>query len=274
MKRLQTTLLGLFLLVTFVASAQKLKEKKDIVYLDDAPQYKLEKASGNLLKGVSYRATSMNGDTLIRYHFKSLSIPGLPHESVGTFWSFFLVENVETKQTVEMDILAKRNLMEENQKYGVIKENKVTQEGWEALAKAHQDFLSSREEMDSVAVHRKALNANKDYKAYAQTLVKRSRWDDELTVSGSDIMMGSMIGTPTKIGAIKVASDNNYGKLYSITRPNGKQLATVFFEKAKNRIYTRTDFDGIGKETIVDPSEFNARQLTVEIKKLIMNGYL
>ena len=48
MKRLQTTLLGLFLLVTFVASAQKLKEKKDIVYLDDAPQYKMEKASGNL----------------------------------------------------------------------------------------------------------------------------------------------------------------------------------------------------------------------------------
>lgn len=252
-------------------SAQKLKEKKDIVYLDDAPQYKLEKSGGNLIKGISYLATSITSDTLVRFNFKSISVPGLPHESIGTFWSYYVVDFAPLGKTLEMDVAAKRNLMDMIQEHHVIADNKLSAEGVDKFMAANQDFQKSRVQIDSVAMRRKILAKDKAYQVYAKTLAPRGRWDDNLTLSGNAIMMGDMMSN-LKIGTWKMGTDSNYGTMYHILKPDGKQAASIFFEKGRKRIYTRTDLDGVGYEEFIQ-SDFTNGHLIGQIKRLVMNGY-
>lgn len=271
MMKFKTLLFGLFILFGLTANAQKLKEKKDIVYLGEVPLYKLEKSGGNLIKGISYLATSLTNDTLIRFNFKTISVPGLPHEDIGTFWSYHKVEFASLGKSVEVDVAGKRALMESIHEHGVITEGKVSPEGADKFIAANQDFQKSREQIDSLAVRRKALAADKAYKEYAGTLAPRSRWDDNVSVAGNNITMGDMMA-PKNIGTWKIGTDNNYGTTYLILKPNGKQAASIFFEKGKQRVFTRTEFDGVGREYFIY-SDFTTGHLISQIKMLVMNGY-
>jgi len=266
-----------FLLTSFslTTQAQKLKEKKDIVYLDGVPQYKLEKSDGSLLKGISYLATSLANDTLVRFNFKAINVPLLPHEkSVAAFWTYYSVDFAPLGKTLEMDIMKKSALMDEMHKYGIIVDGKLSEEAAEKMSAANTSFNESKSQVDSAVIRRMALLSDKSYTEYSKTLVPRSRWDDQLSISGYDIMIGSIIEAPVKIGLCKVGSDNRHGILYQILRPNGKQVATIFFEKDKKRIYTKTDYDMVGRETFIELSEISYAQVLAEIKLLVLNGYL
>ncbi|MFN0213841.1 MAG: hypothetical protein ACKVT2_06255 [Saprospiraceae bacterium] len=261
---------GLFLSFGLVANAQKLKEKKDIVYLDDVPQYKLEK-SGSLIKGFSFRVLSLSNDTLIRYNFKSINIPGLPHEGIGTFWSYHNVVFATLGKSVEIDPTSKRAIMDQLQENGVITDGKVSPEGAEKFIAANKDFQKTRVQMDSLALRRKGLLADKAYKEYAKTLASRSRWDDNVSLAGNNITMGEMMA-PKNIGRWKIGTVSDYGTMYHILKPDGKQAASIFFEKGRQRVFTRTDLDGAGREEFI-LSDFTMAHLVAQIKYLVMNGY-
>ena len=80
-----------------------------------------------------------------------------------------------------------------------------------------------------------------------------------------------MMGT-VKIGTWKLGTVSDYGTMYHILKPNGKQAASIFFEKGRQRTYTRTDLDSVGREEFIH-SDFTFAHLMAEIKILVVNGY-
>lgn len=264
-------LLALLVCILEGAVAQKVKEKKDIVYLDDVPQYKIFKTGGSLLKGFSFAATTLEGDTLIRFGFRAVNVPGLPHENIGYFWSYFQTHFTKTGKSVELDYTTKNALIDLIQQYRIIGNGQVDPEAEDRLIEAQKAFTISRIEMDSLSLARRLLLKDKNYAAYSKTLVPRGRGDEPVYFSESKIISGGT--SPVTIGTYQVFANNNYGITYHILKKDGSMAASVFFERDKNRVFIRSMFDRKGKEYFI-PDSFGNKELLDAVKYLVWYGYI
>jgi len=256
------------------AGAQKLKEKKDIVYLDDVPQYKIEKTGGSLLKGISYAASTVDGkDTLIRFNFHSVKVPSMPHEDILFFRSFTDAQFVKSGNTVAIPYLQKRPLMDFIYENGLIKDGQVTAEGEKKVVEVGEKFAEKRAEIDTLLKNRDALMKNPDYADYCKGLVKRSRGDMEVTTLNGSVYLKQDLEAPILIGSYKLDTDNNYGTSYRAFKKDGKPIGSIFYEKGRKRLFFRTFFDNKGKE-IMPVETVGEANLLIGLQYFVTQGYL
>lgn len=266
--RKKSLILLLIAVFAVTAGAQKLKEKKDIVYLDDAPQYKLLKTKGSLLKGFWYEVHSMEGDTLVRFDFKSINMPNMPNENIGYFWSYYEVHFVKSGKTAETDYTGKGNIMDMLQAHRVIENGQVSAAGEDKFISGNETFQNRRMRMDSAAANRTALLKDRAYLQFAKNLHPRPRGDEKITVSPGAIMSGT-----AKVADWKLSSDNDYGTTYHLLDKTNKMAASVFYEKAKKRVYVVSMFDKKGKEYFISGPFTNA-DFAFAVEYLVNFGYL
>jgi len=276
---LKYLLIGLLLLTgTFSLSGQSIKHKKGVILVDKKPAYHFTKLAGNLFKNedFSYAMTSLNGDTLIKYHTVHRNLVQLPHEKQARSGvSYYTVDYRSLGKTGKVSLVGPN--------FGNTFTSAVRSTGFLTASGFDESKLGNLEDklglealerkliaVDSTNYYRKT-NATKTVKLNGP-MIKRGA--ATIKLDGKDIKCSAV-----KLGTIDVAKTNSFGTTYEViameTRvKTGKRVATIYQVKNKGKVHLKTMIDNKGINLKITGIVFTPEEQLKIIKYLVDYGYL
>lgn len=233
---------ALSLMLVSTLSAQKIKIKKDQVYIDKDPAFEFVKLAGSLNETFSWALVKTDRDTSVTFRGIYKKLPKLPFET-GTIhhlhYDVYFAGN-ETPIPHEYGAIGYRKKMVDqlvtngivNEK-GEVQPNMLTK-----FAESDQETPEEIAAFQEKADYRQQLLEMPNWVEYMGDLKWRNP-DNPLEINGKYILIGGI-----KVGYFMKKSDTNYGTLYRIfSTGNNGEIATMFYEKDKARTFIRTLFD-------------------------------
>jgi|GEM_PF-4334883 len=239
--------LGLFVFLLFglftnPILGQKIKIKKEVVYVDKEPAFQFVKLQGSISKSFVWAIVTMEGDTTVKFDSKTMYLPKYPHESTALFMIYYEVgfAGVEEKVVMEYGVGSFRKTLSRQ----LLKDQVLTVKGKVQPGNIEKFAAATEKGAELLANFKKRIPAREKNLAddgrlkYMKTLESRHP-DNDLVFDGNKIKLGVL-----EIGFSKKESDNNYGTLFRVYSKKDKQyVASIFYEKDKNRTFIRTIYD-------------------------------
>ena len=239
--------LGLFVFLLFglftnPILGQKIKIKKEVVYVDKQPAFQFVKLQGSLLKPYFWAILTMKGDTVVRFNSKAIHLPEFPQESDSPSKYYYEVEfeGVGEKTIMKYAIAPFRKTLAQQllQTEVLTRDGKVNTQNVSKFVSANEEERLAVEVFNKRMAERTEIVNDEARIASMQNLTKRDA-ESDLFLDGNKIRIGT-----AEVGFIREDSNNSYGRLYVvISRGTKKKVASIFYEKEKKRTYIRTMSD-------------------------------
>jgi hypothetical protein len=274
MRRLLTRILPFLLLFCFFqpAFAQKIKEKDDVIYLGEKPMFKIFKQKqGGLFSYANYHVLSMTGDTLIRLIGSGGVMHPFEYESLAPRFDCFKVSFVGKDKSAFLEYeMGEKHVASTLIEHNLIVNGKLNPAAIDSFVTAGKSVEQKYEAFKIRIDKRKEILANKDRMAQIRglKLVPRS-YVDKIGAYNGMVAVGTV-----NIGSFKLESDNNYGVSYRLFYMNGKPTGSIFFEKAKKRVFIRFFIDDKSVEYFIKGDVFDKTEFYNAIQQFTDLGYL
>ena len=240
-----TARLFIFLFLCLFASqgfAQKIKIKKEVVHIDKKPAFQFVKLPATTSNSVVWAIVTMEGDTTVRFARNTVYLPKYPHETTALSMIYYEVSFAGSNDKVIMEYgmgtfrknLSRQLLQDEvlNDK-GVVQPKNIPR--FAAATNKGAELLDDFKQRIPIRVQ--ALENERRVK-YMKTLEMRHP-DNDLLFDGEKVKLGVF-----ELGSSKMESDNSSGTLFRVYAKKEKQhIASIYYEKAKNRTFIRTIYD-------------------------------
>ena len=254
--------------------AQKIKVKKQVVYVDDTATYKSYRTKGSALSTAQDRViTTMNDDTLVWVKHEELTMPKTSYEKGNSVYEYYWVLSFAG---TDFTMKYKGNITrfdEEFVKSAVLKDNKLNMNALAEYEKKQIRDIEPVINLQKAIENRQKLAERPDYAEYVKQLSERFAMN-KLTVGIGGIYFQNSTGkSPEHIGTFekKVAK---LGTEYNVYRKTNKAfIASIFHETQSGRVFIRTGLDNVGKEYYITGPADNAMLLTA-FQYLVDYGYL
>lgn len=241
-------------LIVSPAFGQKIKIKKEVVHLDKKPAFQFLKLEGSISQSFVWAIVTMEGDTTVKFDPKTIYLPKYPHESKALSMLYYEVSFAGTAEKVVMKYgvgTFRKTLSRQLLKDQVLNaKGEVQTENIEKFAKATNEGAELLNDFKDRITNREQILANEEHVKYMKTLEDRNP-DNDLMFDGDKIKWGVL-----EIGFAKKESDNNYGTLFRVYSKRDKQyVASIFYEKDKDRTFIRTIYDDGEHEFFFKPQK-------------------
>ncbi len=177
MKRIITALL-LCIIVAYPTHAQKVREKKDIVYVDGTATYKYYRTQGNWKTVEEQRVfTTLSDDTLAWVERKRLNMPHASYEKGGSVFEDYWELRFAGSDSILLYDKPHGILYEDFVQAGVLKEGKLDLSALPAFKQELLPYLVPLQNLQKAMDHRQKLAALPIYKNYVKQLSDRDPSD-------------------------------------------------------------------------------------------------
>lgn len=268
------TIAILFAYLPSFAQKLKVKEKKDIVYVNDVAMYKYIRTKGMAISSAQEKAIlTMNDDTLVWVKPAELTMPKTIYET-GT--QEYVPYDVLTFAGIDSIIPTKVNInyiCEDLIKNGVLKDGKVDVTAMPAYRKELANDLWPVTNLQQAIDNRKKLADLPEYAEYTKHLTKRFTMD-RLQVGLGTIYFQNSSGKITEhIGTFEKKTIKR-GTEYRIGRKSDKgYIASIIYEPYSRMGYIETVIDK-GSYSFPVTVPFDNNILLNCLQYLVSYGYL
>ena len=189
-------LLLLLVLFTPASFGQKVREKKDVVYVNDQPQYKVVKTSA---KGLAQMRTfvylSMTDDSLVWLRQQKLTVPQLTCESSPKTFYYYQISFKGTDEVVDymespFPVTPTFNILLVNG--SMLLDGGVNVAALPGFREKLWEHRKMKKDFEKVIAHREQLLKNPKYADYMKGMKERDP-DDKLGLSGNQISLTNAI---------------------------------------------------------------------------------
>lgn len=273
-KGIIAALLFSFILV-FPTQAQKIREKKDIVYVDGTPLYKFYRTKGDW-KTVEDESvfTTLSDDTLVWVRGRRLSMPKTSYEKLGNLYEDYRELHFAGSDSILLYDKPDGILYEDIVEAGVLKDGKLDLSALPAFKLELARYLVPLQHLQKAMDNRQKLSELPIYKHYVKQLSNRFP-SDILHVGPPNIIFyqSKVGGSSEKIGFYEVRPIER-GVEYRIFRMKDKgYVASILHEPRTGIVFIKTDLDKASFDyTIIVP--FDNAVLENALLYLTEYGYL
>jgi hypothetical protein len=236
--RLPTINLRLFLAYLLLLAllpfgyGQKIREKKDIISVDDVPLYKFIRTKGGLGKAEhEHVIMTMDNDTLVWYKYVALALRKQEHEKFPPKDNYWELRFKGTEEAVPYKLSG--SYYHELIKLGVLKDGKLDLAALPAFKEEIAPQLKYILMMQEANAHREKLEALPNYANYSKGLVKRSADNILYVDNGRVFYQNSTGGQPDNIGYYKSVNFPQ-GTQFDVYRNSDRMLVATITNKAFN----------------------------------------
>lgn len=267
-------LVVLLLLATLPCFCQKIREKKDIVYVDDVPLYQYVRTKGGFAKEEHEKVvTTLSGsDTLVWMKYATYAMRKTDYEKwpyKDNYWEMRFAGTDSIIWYKTSGNLAYHDLV----KSGVLKAGRLDLSALPALQQECYPYLTPIRTYQLADAHRQKLGTLPGYADYVKRLAKRSA-DNILHVEQGSIFYQNKVGaSPEHIGKFDQGASAK-GTEYRIYRSSDKeQVATILVEGRTGAASIKTRIDNASYDYMLS-APFDNVMLTQAVQYLVWNGYL
>ncbi len=274
MKKIITSLL-LCLIAALPTHAQKVREKKDIVYVDGTATYKYYRTQGNWKTVEDQRVfTTLSDDTLVWVERKRLTMPHASYEKGGSVFEDYWELRFAGSDSILLYDTPYGILYEDIVQAGVLKAGKLDVSAVPAFKLATIRYLVPLQNLQRAMDHRQKLAAEPTYKSYVKQLSDRDPSDILHVGLPNIIFFQNTVGAPPEKIGVYEKRPAERGVEYRIFRMKDKgYVASIIHEPRTGMVFIKTELDNASFDyTITVP--FDNAMLENALIYLVEYGYL
>lgn len=276
MQRKNTIKYSLFalLLLTYLPSfGQKVKEKKDVVYVDGVAMYKFYRSKGKFNSMDQEKVfTTMNDDTLVWVRSRRLTKPRASYEKGNVFEDYWELSFAGSDSTM-LYKTSGSYIYEDIVKVGVLKDGKLDLSALPAFKLEVIQYLEPLRHLQMAIDHRTKLAGLPGYADYIKKLSERDAGDILHAGPGNIFYQNTVGAPPEQIGNFEKKQVER-GIEYRIYRTKDRAyVASIIHEPRTGMVFIKTWIDKASFDyTIRVP--FDNFMLENALRYLTEYGYL